>query len=67
MTKIIYRPHCSKCGAIINEKVSYQEIISDDFPYHLINAAMNPSKCECCGEYFIGIQIDLPVESEDKR
>ena len=62
MAKIIYRPHCSECGALIAEKVSCQEIISDDRPHHLINVSINPSKCECCGEDFMNIQIDLPEE-----
>lgn len=26
MARIIYKPHCSKCGAVINDKVMYKTI-----------------------------------------
>ena len=31
MTKIVYLPHCARCGALINEEVTYSdEVIKDE-------------------------------------
>lgn len=55
MATIIYKPHCGKCGAIINQKVTY---IRYDGGF----IDTEPSKCAYCGEVFGTIEIPIPEE-----
>lgn len=63
MGTIIYKPHCGKCGAIINQKVRYREIedeIVKDRLYSGYFIDIEPNRCACCGEVFGTIEIPIP-------
>ena len=64
MTKIEYKPHCAKCGALINEEVIYCEGTAIDDPctgnLYLKKAQIAPYSCKNCGEIFDGIEIRGP-------
>lgn len=65
MTRIVYKPHCAKCGALINGEVAFREIIDElkapngYFCNHPIYD-ISPYKCEKCGELFEGIEMKMP-------
>jgi DNA-directed RNA polymerase subunit RPC12/RpoP len=64
MTKIEYKPHCGKCGALIDEEVTYQDIVIEgesirDYSY-LSYVAIEPYRCSHCGEMFDRIEIRIP-------
>lgn len=63
MGTIIYKPHCGKCGAIINQKVRYREIEDEIVKYRLYSGYfidIEPNRCACCGEVFGTIEIPIP-------
>ena len=65
MGKIVYKPHCSKCGALIESKISWKKIIMDvgsDKLLKLEAADIHPCGCEACGEIFECIEITPPEE-----
>ena len=60
MARIIYKPHCSECGAVINDKIMYETInlknfIGDNY------TNIYPMKCKTCGAYFDCIEITPPT------
>lgn len=64
MAQIVYKPHCSNCGAVINDEIKYVE-------YAIINKIKNitpidifPYKCPCCGKYFDSIIIKPPKKEQ---
>ena len=67
MARIIYKPHCSKCGAVINDKVMYKTIelvkLEKGIGWCFGNeyTSIYPSHCEVCGEYFDCIEITPPI------
>ena len=65
MEHIIYRPHCSKCGGIIYEKVAYTKII-EEISHNLLQerseVMVQPYKCSYCGAQFDCIKIPVPEE-----
>lgn len=64
MGTIIYKPHCSKCGAIINQKVTYRKAVEEvakNRLYYYID--VEPNRCACCGEVFGTIVIPMPKEN----
>lgn len=71
MTKIEYKPHCGKCGALINEEVTYAHIINESSTISnyssLSDVEINPWRCSYCGEIFNLIEIKMPKEDEDIR
>lgn len=64
MTTIEYKPHCANCGALIDEEVTYSEIISEHRTgLRLLTPdgiEINPYRCNHCGEFFDGITIRQP-------
>ena len=63
MARIIYKPHCSECGALIDDEIMYEKIkygftkyIDDELTY------IYPTKCKACGEYFDCIEIAPPID-----
>ena len=63
--KIVYKPHCGKCGAVINTKVAYNKIVIESYKnLHLPKETIEvfPSRCECCGQAFNMIEILLPEQ-----
>lgn len=66
MARIVYKPHCSKCGAVINDEVMYKKIkleaekgIGWCFGDEYTN--IYPMKCKTCGAYFNCIEITPPI------
>ena len=67
MTKIEYKPHCAKCGTLINAEVTYGKIIhrNRNLMLRLLDdIEINPRRCNNCGEIFDGITIRPPKEVE---
>lgn len=68
MGKIIYKPHCASCGALINEEVVYRshEIrYANGYLYHKSGFIdIEPNRCTRCGEIFEIIEVPIPQESE---
>lgn len=65
MAEIVYKPHCSVCGAVINKKIQYENIIIE--PRSITDLAQQftevyPSRCEHCGQPFSVIEIPLPEQ-----
>ena len=62
---IVYKPHCSKCGAAINERVSYRNIITECGSYKNLahpTTEVSPSRCRCCNQPFDRIEIQIPEQ-----
>lgn len=65
MATILYKPHCAKCGALIEGDITYRGVIErihDSELYHESLIMINPDKCKCCGEPFSDFEIPLPRE-----
>lgn len=65
MGAIIYKPHCAKCGALINDEVIYKKLeplIGNRYMYPYNFIEIEPNRCESCGEWFEGIEVPLPKE-----
>lgn len=67
--KIEYKPHCAACGALIDEEVTYGDLIIEgraisDYSYSK-DIEINPCRCKNCGEIFDGIIIKLPKKVEE--
>lgn len=64
MGAIVYKPHCSKCGAVINEKISYINVVFSSTPNNLAEqfTEVFPTKCEHCGQPFNTIEIPMPEQ-----
>lgn len=67
MARIIYKPHCSKCGAVINDEVMYETIKMEALEkdkISFVNEYTNiyPTRCKTCGEYFDCIEITPPID-----
>ena len=71
MTKIVYLPHCARCGALINEEVTYSdEVIKDETLSKLYlrkNRNISPYSCKNCGAIFDNIKIIKPRKIVDKE
>ena len=70
MTKIVYAPHCARCGALINEEVVYGDITIKDKSLgklYLRSIEISPYRCKNCGEIFDRIEIKAPrrIVNED--
>ena len=71
MAKIVYVPHCARCGALIDEEVAYSYITIKDKKLgnlYLNHTEITPYSCKNCGEVFDGIKIIKPkrIESKDE-
>jgi DNA-directed RNA polymerase subunit RPC12/RpoP len=64
MTKIEYKPHCGKCGALIDEEVTYRDVVIEDKSIrdysYLSGVVIEPYRCSHCGEMFDRIEIRIP-------
>ncbi len=64
MTKIEYKPHCARCGALIDEEVTYSDIVIKSQInincYFYNGIKTNPYRCPNCGDIFDGIEIKMP-------
>ena len=66
MARIVYKPHCSECGAVINDEVMYETInlknfIGDNY------TNIYTMKCKTCGAYFDCIEITPPTNLTKER
>ena len=71
MTKIEYKPHCGKCGALIDEEVTYRNVVIEgksirDYSY-LSDAVIEPYRCSYCGEMFDRIEVKIPKNDGEIR
>lgn len=71
MTKIEYKPHCGKCGALIDEEVTYRNIVIEgksirDYSY-LSGIVIEPYRCSYCGEMFDRIEVKIPKNDGEIR
>lgn len=71
MGTIEYKPHCGKCGALIKEEITYQDIIVErpaisDYSYNA-GVEICPYRCKNCGEIFDRIEIKPPRKMENLR
>jgi predicted Zn-ribbon and HTH transcriptional regulator len=65
MARIVYKPHCSKCGAVINDDVVYETItlpLDEDSLFNHEYTNIYPARCKTCGEYFDCIEITPPMD-----
>ena len=68
-TSIIYKPHCGKCGALIEDNIMYKgvtECIETANLYKETGISIHPDRCKCCGNSFNVIEIPLPKQLPDK-
>lgn len=72
MSKIIYKPHCSKCGFPIDtseEEIAYQDIYEGCGYRNMLKdkvyTNIYPRRCSHCGEYFECIEITPPKKMPD--
>ena len=65
MARIVYKPHCSECGAVINDDIMYETIIlplgEEDSILNYKYTNVYPMKCKTCGAYFDCIEITPPI------
>ena len=70
MARIIYKPHCSECGAIIEARPMCEKIklipLEGCHPRLLDDEYTNiyPQICKSCGTYFDCIEITPPIIKE---
>ena len=67
MTAIEYKPHCSNCGAIIDEEVKYRDVdiaFERKLRSHLFlnNIEIDPHRCKNCGKTFCRIEMEMPTK-----
>ena len=72
MARIVYKPQCSECGAVINDEVMYETIKFEKLErnkFSFVNeyTRIYPSHCEVCGEYFDCIEIKLQTNLTKER
>lgn len=65
MGEIVYKPHCGKCGAIIEPKVKYMTVAVLCRFGKFID--IEPNRCPYCGEVFETIEIPMPEEIKEER
>lgn len=67
-TKIVYKPHCGKCGFPIDtseHEIAYQDIYEPATTVmlqHEVGINIYPCKCEHCGAPFDAIEIQPPKQ-----
>lgn len=70
MGTILYKPHCAKCGALIEGDIMYRGLIErvvSHSSYQNSLVMVYPDKCKCCGEPFNSIEIPLPKELDPEE
>ena len=70
-TKIIYKPHCSKCGSLIDTseyEITYQDIYGRFTEMMLaskVGVNICPDRCAQCGALFDCIEVPIPKQLPD--
>lgn len=66
MGKIIYKPHCSKCGEVIDGEISYTEYTNPFDPkireFRSFDSKISPEICVHCGEHFTHAEFVPPTK-----
>lgn len=67
MSKIIYKPHCEKCGTLLDQKVQYTRHafeVNNDIPrvHDTTYYEFRPYRCKNCGATFDSAEIQPPEE-----
>lgn len=70
MSKIIYKPHCGQCGALIEQKIQIKRAtleVGDHVPilYRSPYYKFDPYRCDVCGATFDSAEFQPPKEVED--
>ena len=68
MGTIIYKPHCARCGAIIDQEITYSKFAAGIEKGNLYRGScvgIQPYSCSNCGEVFETIEIPIPKKSEE--
>ena len=70
MSKIVYKPHCEQCGALIEQKIQIKRTVleignSIHWIYHPADYTFDPHQCENCGAIFDLAEFQPPEEVED--
>ena len=64
MSQIVYKPHCSNCGAVIYDEIKYIEHVIINKITNITPVDIFPYKCPYCGKYFDSIIIERPPKKE---
>lgn len=70
-TKIIYKPHCGKCGSLIDIReygIAHQDIyekLDGVMMARKVGTYIFPNKCAHCGVLFDSIEITPPKKYQD--
>lgn len=65
MAQIVYKPHCSNCGAVIYDEITYIEyVIINKIITYTTSIDISPYKCPCCGKCFDSIIIKPPKKEQ---
>lgn len=64
MAQIVYKPHCSNCGAVINDEIKYIEHVIINKIKNITPINISPYTCPCCGKYFDSIIIKPPKKEQ---
>lgn len=67
MSQIVYKPHCSKCGALISSEIAYT-YFNQSVAHNLLRRVIveiEPSVCQECGTLFDTITVIPPREIEE--
>lgn len=60
---IQYVPICSHCKQKIEERVSYEQWLTHQFPFHKAHH-IKPEQCPYCGEHFDSITVSNVFEED---
>lgn len=62
MSSIVYKPHCDNCGAVIDCRVSYEELCIPSHGDKLLKPLyeIQPWRCPRCDTSFEAIEIPSP-------
>lgn len=67
MGAIVYRPHCEKCGALINQEIQLKRFVYETGNLHLPTSyyEFTPFRCKHCGEVFDSAIFRQPEETTE--
>lgn len=69
MGRIVYKPHCAKCGALIEQNVQFKRYenmlkLNKNLQYKMNDYVFSPYRCKVCGEIFDSAEVQIPEEVE---
>ena len=71
MSKIVYKPHCDKCGALIEQEIRFKKTVLElpNRIYHLYASeyyTFDPYQCKNCGAIFDSAEVQIPKEEKEE-